>query len=107
MTLTKDQKRQLELIQICPPKLRKNLFKKIPLSCIKAICECCLNTLKGNIPLSRHQKVKLRPFRKVLRTLAFKKIPLTQKRKHIIQKGSGFLGLLLPAVLSTITSLFH
>lgn len=107
MTLTKEQRRQLELIQICPHKLRNNLLKKIPVSAIKAICECCLNTLRGNIPLSKHQKNKLRSHKATLRNLAYKKIPLRRKRSLIVQKGSGFLSFLIPAALTALTTLFN
>ena len=106
MTVTQEQRKQLQLLEICPPNLRKNLLKKIPDSCIKAICECSLNTLKGNIPLTKHQKAKLRKHKTVLRELAKKRKPLYQKRKLLIQKG-GFLNLLIPAALSVITTLFN
>lgn len=107
MALSKVQRRQLELIHICPTKHRKNLLKKLPDSCIKAVCECCLNALQGNIPLSKQQRNKLRRYKATLRNLAYKKVSLSRKRNLIVQKGSGFLGLLLPAALTALTSLFN
>lgn len=107
MGITKEQRKQLELIHVCPIKLRKNLLKKVPSSCIKAICECCLNALRGNIPLSKQQKSKLRPYKTTLRSLAYKKVPLSRKRSLIVQKGSGILSFLIPAALTAISSIFH
>lgn len=107
MRLSKDQKKQLELISICPKKLRKDLLKKLPNSCIKTICECVLNALKGNIPLSEHQQRKLASHKKVLRILAFKKIPIIKKRKLIVQRGGGFLSFLIPAAITAISTLIN
>lgn len=106
MPLSKQQRTQLKLVHICPKKLRKSLLQKIDSSCIKAICECCLNTLKGNVPISKDQKKSLSRHRKVLRTLADRKVSLIKKRKLIIQKG-GFLNILIPTVLSALGAVFN
>lgn len=106
MTVTREQFNQLQLLNSCPQTLRKDLIKRLPISCIKAICECCLNTLKGNIKLSSNQKSQLRKHKSVLRQLVDKKKPLFQKRRLIVQKG-GFLNILIPAALTALTSLIH
>lgn len=106
MSLSKEQLDQLQLLQICPKKLRKDLLKRVPSSCIKTICECALNVLEGNIPLSQQQKICLRKHKNTLRRLSNKKGPLFKKRKLIIQKG-GFLNVLLPAAISLITGLLN
>ncbi|GFW49822.1 uncharacterized protein TNCV_1884861 [Trichonephila clavipes] len=33
---------------------------------IEAVCECALNTLKGNVPLTKHHKRRLAPFKQVI-----------------------------------------
>jgi len=106
MTLSKQQLRQLQLLKVCPKKLRKNLLKKLPTTCVKAICECSLNVLKGNVPLTKHQKTCLKKHKSTLRRLADKKSPLYTKRKLIVQKG-GFLGVLIPAAISAISGLVN
>jgi len=106
MTLTKEQVKLLQLLNVCPTKLRKQLLQKIQIHCIKAICECCLNTLKGNVPLSKHQKKSLSKYKETLRKLADRKIALVKKRKLIVQKG-GFLNVLIPAALSVLTGLVN
>ncbi len=106
MALKKEQLDQLRLLQICPLKLRKTLLGKLNKNCIKAICECCINTLNGNIPLTTRQKKTLSKHKKTLRHLSNRKVPLVKKRQVILQKG-GFLNVLIPAALSVLTTLFH
>jgi hypothetical protein len=106
MALSKEQVDQLKFIHKCPQKLRKKVLQKVNGKCIKAICECCLNTLKGNVPLSVHQKKSLSKHKTTLRKLQNRKLPLLKKRKLIIQKG-GFLNILLPAALSAISAIIH
>lgn len=106
MTLTEKQVEQLQLLQICPIELRKQLLENIDNECIKAICECCHNTLQGNIPLTAQQKEQLSVHKTILRKLSKRTVPLKEKREIITQKG-GFLNILIPTVLSLITSLFH
>jgi len=106
MTLKKKQLAQLKLLQICPKKLRKQFIEKVDKQYIKTICECCLNTLKGNVPLTTQQKKKLSKHKGALRQLSNRRLALSKKRKIISQKG-GFLNILIPSVLSVITSLIH
>lgn len=106
MTLSKEQLRQLELLKICPQHLRKSLLKRLPSSCIKAICECTLNVLHGNVPLTKQQKNCLRKHKCTLRQIGNKKGSLFTKKKLIIQKG-GFLNILIPAALTAISTLIN
>lgn len=107
MALTKEQVQQLHLLHKCPQTLRKKILQKIDIKCIKAICECCLNTLQGNVPLTKSQKKSLSRHKSTLRKLQDRKVSLVKKRKLIIQKGGGFLSVLIPAALSVISSLIH
>lgn len=59
MALSKEQVDQLKFIHKCPQKLRKKVLQKVNSQCIKAICECCLNTLKGHIIKRTSEKVSL------------------------------------------------
>lgn len=88
-------------------KSKAKVIQKCPNSLIKALCECATNVLKGNVPLSKYQKARLMPYKKVVRKLGTKSVPLYKKRKILTQKGEGFLGFLLPAALSVLTSLIH
>lgn len=106
MTPSKKDVARLRVLNTCSVKLRKDLIKKFPQSCINCICECCLNTLKGNVPLNSQQKKSLSRHKHTLRLLADKKVPVNKKRKVLIQKG-GFLNILLPAALSVLTTLIR
>ena len=46
----------------------------------KAICECALNCLKGNVPLTPAQKQKSSWHKGKLRSLANKKYPIAKKK---------------------------
>jgi len=69
-------------------------------SFIDCISECAKNIIKGNVPLTNRQKVRLRRSRNDIRALSMKKTSLRKKRK-ILQKG-GFLTALLPPVLALL-----
>lgn len=86
---------------------KKVLLRTCPNSLIKKICECIYNLLKGNIPLKARQKSKLSKYKKTLRQLSNKKLALFKKRRLLVQKGSGFLSLLIPAALSVLSGLIH
>lgn len=70
---------------------------------ILAVSECAKNTLNGNVHLKPEALRQLRRHKKALRSLAAKKTSLGNKRETIM-KG-GFLSILLPAVLSTLTGI--
>lgn len=107
MTLTKEQRRQLQLIDICPPNQRKSLLKKIPKSGIHAISNCCHNLLNNKtFKISKSQINSLLKYKKTIRELASKKTPLFKKRKLIVQKG-GFLNILIPAAISTLSAIIN
>ena len=80
----------LHILAKSKPKLRKILIENVPESVITAIYECCLNTLKGVIPLTPRQKCRLAPYKTHLRALANRKVSRKRKdlfdakgRKHI------------------------
>ncbi len=71
---------------------------------VDALCECCKNLLKGNIPVRPAQLKKLKRHKLVLRKLANKKTSVAQRRKILQQKG-GFLGLLIKPLITLAGSL--
>jgi hypothetical protein len=82
---------------------KKKLIKECDGKLIDCFCECSKNILKGNVPLKQTQLKRLRREKKNLRALALKKTSLKKKRK-ILQKG-GFIGAILPPVLTVLSSL--
>ena len=99
-------KRNLPLLQVLQrskPAFVKLLLKGASPELTKALCECALNILKGNVKISASQKKKLSRYKKHLRLLVKKKTSL-KKRKQLLQKG-GFIGALLTPILSVLGSL--
>ena len=75
------------------PKQAKAFIKTADKGFIDALCECCLNVLHGNIPLSNKQKKKLKKHKTTLRQLVNKKISITRK-KALLQKGGSLGGII-------------
>lgn len=71
---------------------------------INCVCECASNILKGNVPLTKHQKERLRRYQGQLRNLTKKSTSLSAKKK-VVQTG-GFLSALLAPLAGLIASLF-
>ena len=93
----------LNLLAKAKPKLASGIIKNSSEDFIKCLCECCLNLLKGNIPISQGQKKKLKKYKNPVRNLAKKSVSIKHKRK-IVQRG-GFLGTLLSTIIPAIAGL--
>ena len=93
----------LRLLKKLKPNTVRAVMKEAPPDLVKALCECSLNILKGNVKLSASQKKKLCRYKNNLRVLSTKKTSM-KKRKHILQNG-GFIGALLPPVIGVLASL--
>lgn len=98
----------LQLLKLLKKARKKSIFlKKCSNSVVKCVCECALNLLRGNIPLTQRQKSRLASYKRTLRTLSKKKVPLFKKRRLLVQKGEGFLSFLIPAAVSVLTTLIN
>ena len=109
LNMSERMKRSLPYLQIlaeAKPKLRKILIKNLPESVIIAICECCLNMLKGVIPLTARQKRRLAPYKTQLCALAKMKVSQKRKKTYLTQRGGAFLLSVLRAALGALRSLF-
>ena len=93
----------LRLLHKSKPSLVKVILKNASPDLVRALCECSLNVLKGNIKLNASQKTRLRRYKNILRKLATKKVA-AKTRKRLLQKG-GFIGALLGPVLGVLGSL--
>jgi hypothetical protein len=85
------------------PAQRKALLQKADTQLIRYICECALNVLQGNIPLTKEHKSRLRKHTNILRKLANSTDNFSAKKKIIVQRG-GFLPVLLAPLIGTILS---
>ena len=70
---------------------------------LRAIIECIINVLYGNINLNKNQHKKLKRYKKSMRKVA--QGPMT-KKKSILKQEGGFLGSLIPIALSALGTLF-
>jgi hypothetical protein len=93
----------LKRIQRMSEKAKKHLVKNCDKQLIDCFSECCHNILKGNVPIRPGQLRRLRCHKHNIRALALKKTSVKRKRR-ILQKG-GFIGAILPPVLTVLSSL--
>ena len=95
----------LQILAKCKPRLRKLIIDNGPPSIVLCLSECCLNLLKGVVPLTPRQKKRLSRYKTHLRALASKKVSKKRKKQYLNQKGGNLLTTLLPPVLSVLSSL--
>jgi len=108
MSSLKHYKNELRAICRCKGKQRKRLLQKASGGVIRTIAQVAKNTINGNIPLSPHQKARLRRHKRTLRALSLAKSSIKRRRKILLQKGGAFLPLLLAPILSAVAgSLFN
>jgi hypothetical protein len=84
--------------------MRKGIIENADKELVNTILECILNILNGNIKLSEEQFNNLKPYKHLFRKLLAKNQNLKYKKKILIQKG-GFLQILLPAIISGLSTL--
>lgn len=90
----------LKIISKCKNKYRKAIIKSADRKLISAICECILNSLKGNVKIDPKTRQYLYKYKNVLRKLVSKST--LQKKKQILDQKGGFLPVLLTSILPTI-----
>ena len=92
----------LNVLSHCKPKIRNAILKNCENDLIHIICDCVYNVVKGNVPGLTQQKVNKLARHKTSLIKLTKKVPIKNKRKILIQKGGGFLPVLLPLVAPLI-----
>ena len=90
-------------LQQTKPCIRKHLITKANRCLVDCLCECADNILRGNVPLTKLQKEKLKRNKAGLRALTKESVSL-KKKKAILQKG-GFLGSILAPIASVVAPL--
>jgi hypothetical protein len=108
-TETKKKKLQntfekVRVLSLATPRVRKQLIQKGGKEIVGCVSECCINILKGNVPLNSKQKAYLTKHKKKLRVLSEKKTSL-RKKKQILQSGGFPLAAILAPVASVLGSL--
>lgn len=99
-----NQMKILKPIIDAPRNHKIKLIKTANKKTITAICEAVSNILAGNIPINNEIKSKLKKYRKSLHSLCEKNHSI-KKRKEILGQKGGYLGLVLPAIITGISSI--
>jgi len=102
-------KRNIDFLTVlakCNKKQRKALLEHCDKDLILTLSEIAINVLKGIVNLTSAQKAKLRRYRKQLRALADRQLPLKHKKRHLLQSGGSLLLTLLPPVISALQAVF-
>lgn len=96
----------LQTLQYLNREQRCALLKTADRKLIKAICECALNVLSGNIKISPNLKSKLSKHRNTLRRLVCTKNSCWKSKKRlIVQKGQGVIPLLIGPIISLLSEI--
>ncbi|GFX69195.1 uncharacterized protein TNCV_3563711 [Trichonephila clavipes] len=92
----------LHVLADASPAQRKAILKSATDDRIQTLCEICDNLLSGNIPTKKIKK--LCGYKRVIRLLANRSVPISRKRKLFTtnRQVGGFLPLILPGVLSLL-----
>jgi len=94
----------LQVLKTVDTKSRKANNSKCNKEHFNCISECVLNVLNGNIKLTGSETSKLQKFMVALRKVSDRRVPISKKKKIIVQHG-GILLPLLSAILPTLASL--
>jgi hypothetical protein len=86
------------MLATAKPKMVKAIINCADKDLVHCLCECAFNVLKGNVPLTNAQKVKLKRYKQHLRALVHKK---RANKKKILQTG-GFLPALLAPIAASV-----
>lgn len=86
-------------------KQRSALLSKANFDFMRCICECAFNILRGNVPLEKKYKTRLRKHAPILRKLVDRRDNVSKKKKIIVQNGGFLPSLLIPIVSHVLTSL--
>jgi hypothetical protein len=79
MKRVKSNYHALQMLKTAGPKLRKAIIWNCKKDLLISISECVLNLLNGNVTLTECGKRKFRKHKTILRSLADKRVPLTDK----------------------------
>lgn len=93
----------LKMMARAKPAVLKAMLNGASPDLVKALCECSMNVLRGNVKLSSHQKKRLSRYKQGMRALSRGNTSMKRK-KQILQKG-GFVGALLKPVLGVLGGL--
>jgi hypothetical protein len=105
--ITKEQLHYLHVLLEANPKLRKAILENSSRDQIDALSQCCLNFLHGTFKVQPEDFAKLRKNKGAIRAVANRRVKTPDRRKLFVQRGNGFLSLILPAAISLLSSILQ
>ena len=94
----------LQALKTADPNLSKAIISKCNIELVNCVCDCVLYVLYRNIMLTVCDTRKLQKHNAAHRKVVDRHVPLSGKKKLIVQRG-GFLLHLLSAVLPSFAML--
>lgn len=83
---------------------RRALLRRADVRLVKYICECALNILHGNVPLTKREKDRLEKHAAVLRKLVSSTSRFKSKRALLVKRCKILTLLLAPLVKNILSS---
>lgn len=93
----------LQVLATAKRGMRNAIIASADKNLIDAVCECCKNSLHGNIRHSERDKRRLKHYKRWIKTVMNKKVGIKSKKKILQQRG-GFLPMVLGPLVSGIGS---
>jgi len=94
----------LQVLKTADAKLRKAIISNCNEEFVNRISECVLNVLNGNINLTACDTRKLQKHKAMLCKVPDRRVPISKKKKFIVQRGV-FLLHLLSVIITTLAIL--
>ena len=95
----------LKVLRKCTPAQRKAILEVAHNDLLEALTECCMNVYLKTIKVNPRVLKRLVPFKEQLRFVADNRNPLNQRKEVLVQKGEGFLSLILTPIVEQLASL--
>jgi len=88
----------LKLLYSCSPIQRKSLIQYVDNEQLTALSQIALNILRGNIPITRAYKKKLKQYKEVIRSLASRRVSRSRKKETLLKFHAVIPLLIKPAL---------
>jgi len=98
MKRVKDNLDILKVLSIGKKPIKKAILEKADGELVTYLCECALNSIKGNVKMPKESIEKFKKSRRIIHKLLEKKRPIKEKRKILLQRGESILPIIIPAV---------
>ena len=95
----------LKILAFSKTRYKNAIINKADKKLILSICDIIFNVLSGNVDIDQDTKNKLKKHKFFLRSL-ISKSSVKQKRKILEQKGGNILGIILPLLFNTLSTIF-